>query len=218
MSPQLPCRVVVVDDHALVRESISLALEHSRGIAVVGTAGSPAEALTVIEHTEPHVALVDYALDGITGVDLAKDLHERHPALRTVILTASDSAQVAAEAVAAGCAGFVHKHSDLADLAAGLRRVHEGDALFDSQTLASAINWLNRPPPPAVDLTEREAEVLQFLAEGHSTLEISDALGLSHHTVRNHVRNILTKLDARSQLEAVVIGASAGVVEVGRGR
>lgn len=210
------CRVVVVDDHAMVRESIGMALGRSPVIDVVGVAASVAEARRLVDDVDPDVALIDYGLPDATGVDLATELHERRPSVRTVILTASEGVQAAAEAVRAGCAGFVRKSADLEDLAEGLLRVHAGEALFDAQTLSAAIGWLNQPATTPVGLTERELDVLGRLAEGRSTVEISEQLYLSHHTVRNHVRNILTKLDARSQLEAVVIASSMGLVRVGR--
>lgn len=210
------CRVVLVDDHAMVRESIGLALGRSSELDVVGVAASADEARQVVAELAPDVALIDYGLPGTTGVALAAELQSGHPSLRTVILTASEGVQAAAEAVAAGCAGFVRKSADLDDLADGLLRVHAGEALFDAQTLSAAIGWLNRPVAAPARLTDRELDVLGRLAEGRSTTEISELLYLSHHTVRNHVRNILTKLDARSQLEAVVVGASMGLVTVGR--
>lgn len=215
-SAGVACRVVLVDDHAMVRESIGMALGRSSELDVVGVAASAEEARQVIGDLAPDVALIDYGLPDATGVELAADLQARQPGLRTVILTASEGVQAAAEAVAAGCAGFVRKSADLDDLAEGLLRVHAGEALFDAQTLSAAIGWLNRPATAPARLTERELDVLRRLAEGRTTTEISAVLYLSHHTVRNHVRSILTKLDARSQLEAVVVGASMGLVTVGR--
>lgn len=211
-------RVVIVDDHAMVRESITLALDRSPDLAVVGTAGSIAEGRAVIAEQRPDIAVVDHRLPDGSGVVLADELRTELPGVRFVVLTAAEGIEAVAEAVAAGCAGFVHKSADLSELAAGLRRVHEGEALFDAGILAAAVRWMNRPPGPAVDLTGREVEVLQLLAEGRTTLEISQHFVLSHHTARNHVRNILGKLGARSQLEAVVMAADHGIVEVGRGR
>ncbi len=211
-----PCRVVVVDDHGMVRESIGMALGRSPGIEVVGSAASVAEGHDVIVAMQPDVAVLDYALPDGTGIDLARSIDGLEPPVRTVILTASEGVQSAAEAVAAGCAGFVRKSADLDDLSAGVLRVHAGEALFDAQTLSAAIGWLNRPTTAPVGLTQRELDVLRCLAEGRTTVDISELLYLSHHTVRNHVRNILGKLGARSQLEAVVVASSMGLVSVGR--
>lgn len=208
--------MVIVDDHAMVLESITLALERAEGVEVVAAVGSLAEGRDAVAEFEPDVGLFDYILPGGTGVELALELHAGHPGLRTVILTANEGIQAAAEAISAGCAGFVRKSADLRELADGLRRVFDGEALFDSETLLAAIDWMNRPTTNTAELTEREIEVLQLLAEGRSTRDISESFVLSHHTVRNHVRNILTKLLARSQLEAVVIAARMGIVEVGR--
>ncbi len=210
------CRVVIVDDHAMVLESITLALERADGIEVVAAVGSMAEARDLVAELQPDIGLFDYTLPGGTGVELALELHRSHPGLRTVILTANEGIRAAAEAISAGCAGFVRKSADLRELADGLQRVFEGEALFDSETLSAAIDWMNRPTRSTAELTGREIEVLQLLAEGRSTLDISEHFVLSHHTVRNHVRNILAKLFARSQLEAVVIAARQGIVEVGR--
>lgn len=210
------CRVVVVDDHGMVRESIGMALGRAAGIELVGSAESVASGHALIAEVRPDVAVLDYSLPDGTGIDLALGIGDVDPPVRTVILTASEGVQAAAEAVAAGCAGFVRKSADLDDLARGVLRVHAGEALFDAQTLSAAISWLNRPTTAPVGLTQRELDVLRCLAEGRTTVEISELLYLSHHTVRNHVRNILGKLDARSQLEAVVVASSMGLVAVGR--
>lgn len=210
------CRVVIVDDHAMVRESIGMALSRAPELQVVGSAASVREGKEIVRELSPDVALLDYTLPDGTGIELASVVHEAIPPVRTVILTANEGVQAAAEAVAAGCAGFVRKSADLDDLAEGVLRVHNGEALFDAQTLSAAIGWLNRPTATPVGLTERELDVLRCLAEGRTTVEISELLYLSHHTVRNHVRNILGKLVARSQLEAVVIASSMGLVSVGR--
>jgi DNA-binding NarL/FixJ family response regulator len=210
------CRVVIVDDHAMVRESIGMALGRADGIEVLGSASSVAEGHALVLGARPDVAILDYSLPDGTGIDLARSIADLQPPVRTVILTANEGVQSAAEAVAAGCAGFVRKSADLDDLAQGVLRVHAGEALFDAQTLSAAISWLNQPTATPVGLTERELDVLRGLAEGRSTVDISELLYLSHHTVRNHVRNILGKLAARSQLEAVVIASSMGLVSVGR--
>jgi DNA-binding NarL/FixJ family response regulator len=210
------CRVVIVDDHAMVRESIGMALSRADGIEVLGSASSVAEGHALVLEARPDVAILDYTLADGTGIDLARSIADLQPPVRTVILTANEGVQSAAEAVAAGCAGFVRKSADLDDLAQGVLRVHAGEALFDAQTLSAAISWLNQPTATPIGLTERELDVLRCLAEGRSTVDISELLYLSHHTVRNHVRNILGKLDARSQLEAVVIASSMGLVSVGR--
>lgn len=210
------CRVVIVDDHAMVRDSIGMALSQAPGLDVVGAAASVREGRDMVHELRPDVALLDYTLPDGTGIELARMIHAEDTQARTLILTASEGVQAAAEAVSAGCAGFVRKSADLDDLAGGVLRVHQGEAIFDAQTLSAAIGWLNRPTAAPVGLTERELDVLRCLAEGRTTVDISKRLYLSHHTVRNHVRNILGKLDARSQLEAVVIAASMGLVSVGR--
>ncbi len=202
----------------MIRESISQALARADGVEVVGTAATVAAARAITTQTSPDVAVVDYALPDGTGVELATELRQRTPAVPTLILTGGTGVQSAADAINAGCAGFLRKSADLHALVGGVRRIHSGEGLFDTQTLAAAIDWMNRPAPPVVDLTAREREVVQHLADGSTTSEIADALVLSHHTVRNHVRNVLQKLGARSQLEAVVIASTMALVEVGRGR
>ena len=200
----------------MVRDSIAMALDRSPDLEVVGSAASVREGKAMLRELRPDVAVLDYSLPDGTGTELARMVHAEHQDMRTVILTANEGVQAAAEAVSAGCSGFLRKSADLDDLAEGVLRVHNGEAIFDAQTLSAAISWMNRPTSPPVGLTERELDVLRCLAEGRTTVDISELLYLSHHTVRNHVRNILGKLDARSQLEAVVIAASMGLVSVGR--
>ncbi len=211
------CRVGVVDDHAMIRDAIGMALDRTDDLEVVAIAASVGEAREVFGDVEIDVAVVDYGLPDGSGVDFAVELAQREPTVPSIILTASEGVQSAAAALEAGCAGFLRKSVDLDQLVRGIRRVHAGEALFDAQTLSAAISWMHQPAPPAADLTARELEVLEHLAQGSSTLEISRDLFLSHHTVRNHVRNLLAKLGARSQLEAVVMAAQTGLVDVGRG-
>ncbi|MEQ8842687.1 MAG: response regulator transcription factor [Acidimicrobiales bacterium] len=212
-----PVTVVVVDDHTMFRESLRMALSDTDGIEVVGAVASLHEARREVDEKRPTVALLDYALSDGTGVELATWIHEHCSEVATMVLTASEGVQAAAEAVAAGCGGFLRKSADVTALRSALLRVGAGEAAFDAQTLAAAVTWLNQAPPTApVQLSDREQEILELLAEGRTTAEMADLLVLSHHTVRNHVRNLLGKLDARSQLEALVLAASMGLVEVGR--
>lgn len=209
--------VVIIDDHAMFRDSLTLALDRADDIHVAGSAGSIAGANAVFARTSADVAVIDYGLPDGTGVELAALLHERDDPPRTLILTASEGPQAAAEAVGAGCTGFVRKSADISQLLRAVRLAAAGEAMFDTQTLSSAIAWLNRSAhAPTVELTDREIEVLALLAEGRSTPEIGETLYVSPHTVRNHIRNTLSKLNARSQLEGVVIAASLGLVRVGR--
>ena len=213
-------RIVIVDDHGMFREALEEALQDADDIEVAGSAASIGGAQRLVAEVDGDVdvALVDYGLPDGTGVDLAVWLQHRDPPVPSLILTASESIRAAAEAVNAGCAGFLRKSADLQTLVRAVQRVVAGDAVFDARTLSEAIDWLHRPAAHPVDLTARELEVLQALADGRTTTEISEDLVLSHHTVRNHVRNSLQKLDARSQLEAVVIASTMSLVDVGRGR
>lgn len=212
-----PITVVVVDDHAMVREAITLALGRAPDIDVVAEAECFTSGLHAITDRQPDLALIDYSLPGGDGVELAVAVQKDSPHTRNVILTASEDAEAPGRAVAAGLSGLIRKSQDLSALAQSLRRARSGDAVFETQMLSEAMAWLQEGRVGAAHgLSDRELDVLSRLAEGRATLEIADSLHLSHHTVRNHVRNILMKLNARSQLEAVVIAASFGLVEVGR--
>jgi DNA-binding NarL/FixJ family response regulator len=208
-------RVAVVDDHAMVAEGLSSLLAEEPDLEVVGTAPSVAEAMDLIEQSRPDVVLIDYRLPDGDGASAAAEILRRWPATRVILLSASGGEELLARALEAGCSGFLAKDRSGEEVAAAVRAAYRGESLIPTEALTGLLDRLRRPSGrPGGELSARELEVLRLLARGTSTEAISEQLFLSEHTVRNHVRNILSKLGAHSKLEAVSIAARDGIVSL----
>jgi DNA-binding NarL/FixJ family response regulator len=206
---------MIVEDHAMVAESLEVVINGHDDLEVVGTAASVVDARAVVAETAPDVAVVDYRLPDGTGADVTAAVAEASPRTRVIILTAMDGQAVLSRAVEAGAAAFVRKSEPLDEIISAIRAVASGETYFSSDVLGSLVETLRHPLEiVGSTLTPREHEVLQLLADGCSTPEIVERLTISAHTARNHIRNVLTKLGAHSQLEAVTIAARAGLVTV----
>jgi DNA-binding NarL/FixJ family response regulator len=204
--------VLIVDDHAMVRDGLVAVLDAEDDLDIVGAAGDVASATSMLAELRPDVLVTDYQLPDGTGFDLAAAVARLDLATMALVISGIDRPNLIEEAVRAGCAGFLGKGRDTADLAAAVRSVADGTAVFP----AAALRRVVRAPQamPIDPLTERELEVLALLARPMSVAEIAAELFVSIHTARNHVRAVLAKLDARSQLEAVVNAVRLGLVEI----
>lgn len=206
-----PVRVLLVEDHGMVAEAIGLAFGALADLDVVATSQSVTGAIAEAAQHRPDVVVLDRRLPDGDGVAAIARLREAAPGARVLVLTGEASAAVAGRVAEAGADGLMLKSSRLDDLAAAVRRVASGEAVFDPSMFG---------PPPGdptgrvgATLTGREREALHLLAEGISTGEMTVRLGVSYNTVRNHVQRILAKLGARSKLEAVVIARRAGLLD-----
>jgi len=208
-----PLLVLVVEDHRMVAESLAGALRSTPGIDVLGVVSTAAAAVRAVSENPPDVVLMDYRLPDGDGIETARRLQVEHSATRVVILTASDDHALMLAAIEAGCAGYVTKDRSLEELVAAVRAAHAGTTLLSPDLLmrlvgrrASDLRQLGD------DLTVRETEVLTMLAVGRSNAAIAGELGISVNTVRNHVQNVLGKLQAHSKLEAVAVAVREGVI------
>jgi DNA-binding NarL/FixJ family response regulator len=208
-----PARVLVVDDHELVAEALTRALRNEPDLFVVGRAGSVADAIRLARQFRPQVILMDFLLPDGEGTQAASLIRQELPDTEIVMLTGVADAAVLAQALEAGCSGFVAKGGDFRELPTTIRSVLAGQVRVPPDMLEQLASYL-RPRPSAAgsELTKRELEVLQMLADGKSTGTIVRELVLSVHTVRNHIRNILTKLHAQSRLEAVAVATRQGLI------
>jgi DNA-binding NarL/FixJ family response regulator len=212
-------RVLLVEDHEMVASGIKALLESEPDIEVAAWARTGAEALHAYREHHPDAVLMDYALPDASGTDVTAQLREHDPEACVLLVTGHEGTQrVISEALEAGCAGFVSKERSVADLANAIRAAVRGAAVFPADLLASLTRRSAPKPKGPEELTAREREVLDLLAQGRSTDEIQQQLFLSQHTVRNHVRSVLNKLHARSKLEAVVIAANSGLIDLGPDR
>lgn len=216
-----PVRVLVADDHALFRRGIVLVLELEEGIEVAGEAADGAAAVDLAMATAPDVVLLDVRMPGMDGIDTCAKIHSLIPSARIVMLSGSDDETDLLAALKAGATGYLLKTVGVEDIAAAVREVHAGQSPL-SPALASKVlvefGRLAREIPAtstrARELSPRELEVLQATATGLSTREIATQLFISENTVKNHVRNILDKLQLHSRVEAVMYAAKRNLIDL----
>jgi DNA-binding NarL/FixJ family response regulator len=212
--PQI--RIMVVDDHQLLTQSLLIVLEEEADFEVVATASTVAEALTMARRHRPDVVLMDYRLPDGHGTDAARLLREENPDVKVVMLTGFPDDAILVAAIEAGCSGYITKESAVAEAISAVRAAHAGEALISPSMLVRLLPKLRRDyRGVGATLTERELEVLNLLAQGQQNQAVADQLYLSVNTVRKHVQSILSKLNAHSKLEAVAIAVREGMIKLG---
>lgn len=205
--------VVIIEDHVMFAETLSYALE-LQGIQVLGVGHRAADAARLVGEHRPDVLLLDYILPDGDGVRLASEMVQRIPSTKVVIFTGSGDNRTLVQAVAAGCAGYVTKDQRIEDLAAAVRAARDGETLISPSTLLRLVEHLGGGTPwIGSELTARELEVLQFIAEGLANKQIAQQMTLSLNTVRNHVHSVVSKLGAHSKLGALMIAQREGIVQ-----
>ena len=209
-------RVLLADDHALVRVGIRSLLSTIAGFDVVGEAGTGHEALELADKLRPHVVLMDIAMPGINGLDATARLVERHPEVRVIILSMHASEEYALQALRAGAAGYLLKDADLLELERAIVAVARGETYLSpaisKHVIADYKRRVAEQPEPIDRLTPRQREVLRLIAEGLSTKEIAFKLGLSVKTVETHRTQIMNRLQIRDVAGLVRYAIRAGLV------
>jgi len=213
-------RVLLADDHTIVREGVRLCLEAMGDIAVVAEAGDGQEAVSLASQLRPDVAVVDLTMPRLNGVEAIRQIKRDTPAVEVVVLSVHDSEAYVVQALRAGAAGYVLKRNAATELAAAIRAAHSGQAYLHPAVARRVIDdYLSRIPAssdavePHERLSPREREVLQLAAEGHTTKAIAGLLCLSTKTVEHHRASIMAKLGLRGQTELVKYAIRAGLVE-----
>ena len=214
--PDPQVTVVLVDDHAIVRQGLRSILEREADLQVVGEAASVDEALAVVSHASPDVVIIDVKLSAsidAEGLDLCATLSERHPEAKLLVFTTYLDDQHVLQAVRAGARGYVVKDVDTSALIRAIRDVSRGETAFDARSAAAMARCLNAPKQgPAKDLTDREREIVRLLARGLSNKDIGIRLYISSTTAKFHVGNILRKLGVSKRAEAVYEAGKRGLV------
>ncbi|WP_269801744.1 MadR family response regulator transcription factor [Nocardioides allogilvus] len=209
-------RIMLVDDHAIVRQGLRSILERERDLIVVAEASTPDEALTVIGRSAPHIVLLDLKLSTASdteGLDLCAELTSSHPAIGVLVLTTFLDEQLVLKAIRAGARGYVLKDVDTSGLVRAIRDVSRGESAFDARSAAAMVRGLNAPDPEeSQQLTAREREVLRLLARGLSNRDIGVKLYISETTAKFHVGNILRKLGVSRRAEAVYEATKLGLI------
>ncbi len=197
-------RLVVVDDHALFRDGIS-SLLRAWGHEVVGQAGTGTDAIRLVEEHEPDIALLDVRMPGMSGVDVARVVKERHPRTSVVMLTVSEDEDDLFRAIESGAQGYLMKDLESGQFRSMLEAVGRGEAAITPATAARVLRRFVKGEVDQVDpggeLTDRETEVLHLVTAGLRNREIASRLGISENTVKYHIRNILERLHAKSRTE-----------------
>jgi DNA-binding NarL/FixJ family response regulator len=213
-------RVVIADDQALVRGGFRAILSAHPDVEVVAEAGTGAEAIEAVANHRPDVALVDVRMPELDGIEATRRIKASNNDCRVLILTTFDVDEHVYDAFRAGAAGFLLKTVSPEELVGAVRAVHSGEALLAPTVTRRLIERFVMSPRPAPDprlqsLTDRERDVLRLVAQGLSNSEIAAELFVSHGTVKTHVGRILTKLDLRDRVQAVVLAYEAGLVRAG---
>ena len=207
-----PIRVVLADDHAVVRHGIRQFLELVPGISVVAEAVDGEEALRLVRQHQPDVVVLDIQMPGKSGIDVARALRAERLPLGILVLTAFDDEPYVRAMLQAGANGYVLKTADAADIVDAVRAVHEGKSVLDPSIAQRMMQQLAREarPLPVESLSERELDVLRLAARGYTNKAIGVQLSISDRTVQGHLANIYAKLHAASRTEAVMRAVSLG--------
>src|SRR4051794_35682350 len=212
-------RVLLVDDHAVVREGLRTYLELHEDIAVVGEAADGEEAIRAAEELRPDVVLMDLKMPVLDGVGALRALRERLPRTRAIALTSFTDEETLLPALQAGAAGYLLKNVQPSELHRAILAAHAGEALLDPVVAARLLDAIARPPgaPAAAPdrLTPREREVLELLARGYANKRIARELGVAEKTVKTHVGHVLAKLGVSDRTQAALLAVREGLVGQG---
>jgi DNA-binding NarL/FixJ family response regulator len=214
-----PIRVILADDHAVVRKGIREFLEEAGDVEVVAEADDGAQALRLIEEHRPDVAVLDIRMPTMTGVEAARQVKDRFPQVRVLILTAYDDDPYVFALLQAGADGYVLKTASGDELVRAVRTVHRGESALSPEIATKVVRQaVSGRPEGAADqietLTDRELDVLRLAARGLTNRAIGHELGISHRTVQGHLQSVYGKLDVNSRTEAVTEALRRGWIVV----
>jgi len=218
-----PIRVLVVDDHVLFRRGVQQVLSSAAGIVVVGEAANGDDALLRAVELEPDIVMLDVRMPGRGGLEVCAELVAAVPGVRVIMLTVSDSEADLYAAIRAGASGYLLKEISTDEVVTAVRTVHAGQSLISPPMAGKLLTEFAamvrredelREPTGAPRLTDRELEVLKLVATGLNNRDIARELYISENTVKNHIRNILEKLQLHSRMEAVVYAVREKLLEI----
>jgi len=203
----VPIRILIADDHAVVRSGLRALLRADPDLEVVGEAGDGAEVLRLVEELHPEVVLLDITMPPDNGIETAKRLKAQHPELIVLFLTMHEDETLLHEALRAGAAGYVIKRAEESEIIEAIRAANRGDIYvhpaMTRALLHQPVTTEHRRGVQAIALTRRELDVLRLLAKGNTNRQIAGLLGLSMRTVENHRANLMGKLGLESRVELV---------------
>jgi DNA-binding NarL/FixJ family response regulator len=208
-----PIRILLAEDHKIVREGTRQLLEQTADFRVVGEASDGEEAVGLTVALRPDVVVLDVRMPKMSGIECTKAIKAQRPGVRILILSAHDDDRYVFPLLEAGANGYLLKTSSAAELAQAIRTVHAGETALAPRIASKMVDWLSRrqlyrTAEMQEGLTEREVEILQVVAQGKSNREVGELLHISPHTVQVHLRNIYGKLGVSSRTEAVAYALS----------
>jgi NarL family two-component system response regulator LiaR len=213
MSEDQPIRVMIVDDHAVVRSGLGAFLMAFDDLELVAEASSGEQALQLCNQANPDVILMDLVMPGMDGAEATKAIREKCPDIQVIALTSFKELELVQGAMQAGAIGYLLKNVSVDDLVKAIREAYAGRPTLSPEAAQALIQSTRRPETPHFDLTEREKEVLELMTEGLNNPDIAERLFVSKSTVKFHVSSILAKLNVSSRTEAVAVALQHHLLE-----
>ena len=214
-------KVLIVDDHPLLRQGLSTLLELEGGINVVGQASNGPEALRLAAELQPDVILLDINMPGMNGIEVAKTVRKRHPEVAILVLTIHDNESYVNEMIRSGAKGYLLKDAEPSQVVQAIKQVYSGESVYPPDLLEHVMERYHElevqygrlqtaATLSELSLTSRELEILRYIVEGMSNKEIANTLFISEKTVKNHITSLLRKLDVEDRTQAAVFAVSQG--------
>jgi len=212
ISPSQPIRVMIVDDHAMVRRGLATFLKVFDDLQLAGEAESGGSAIQLCGEILPDVVLMDMIMPDMDGVAVTRAICQKYPQVQVIALTSFKEGDLVKKALEAGAIAYLLKDVSADDLVRAIRAAHAGRATLSPEAAQALVERANQPPAPGLDLTEREREVLTLMIEGLNNTQIAGRLTVSPSTIKSHVSNILSKLSVASRTEAVTLALRNRIV------
>lgn len=210
--PSKPIRVMLVDDHSMVRRGLSTFLKVFDDLELAGEADNGEAAVKLCAAAQPDVILMDMVMPIMDGATATRTIRQKYPQVQVIALTSFKEGELIKNALEAGAIGYLLKDVSADDLVRAIRSAHAGRVTLSPEAAQSLVEAANLPPSPGLDLTEREREVLLLMIEGLSNTQIAGRLTVSTSTIKSHVSNILSKLGVASRTEAVTLALRNHIV------
>lgn len=206
-------RVMIVDDHDMIRKGLEAMLQSYRDLEHVGSASSGEQVIPLCEQTHPDVILMDLAMPGMSGVEATRAVRAAGDRTKVLVLTNYDEANLVQAALEAGASGYLLKNVSVEELVDAIRKAYHGQVVLSPEATRALIQVVTEPERANYHLTRREYEVLSLMVDGLNNREIADRLAISQHTAKNHVSSLLAKLGASSRTEAAIIAMDLKLIK-----